>query len=42
MVANSVSYSNVLDLIAILESDIDSQWELKKATNNVGSILCTL
>ena len=31
-----------LELIALLESDIDSQLELKKATDNIGSILCTL
>ena len=37
--ANSVYYSNVLELIALLESDVDSQLELKKATDNVGSIL---
>ena len=37
MVANSVYYSNVLQLIALLESDIDNQLELKKANDNVGS-----
>ena len=41
MVANSIHYSNALELIASLESDIDSQLELKKATDNVGSTLCT-
>ena len=42
MAANSVYYSNVLELIALLESDIDSQLELKKATDNAGSTLCTI
>ena len=41
MAANSVYHSNILELIALLESDIDSQLELKKATYNAGSILCT-
>ena len=42
MVANFLHYSIVLGHFALLESDIDSQLELKKVTDNVGSILCTL
>jgi len=41
VVANSVYYANVLEPIVLLESDIDSQLELKKATDNVGCTLCT-
>ena len=42
MVSTSVYYSNVLEPIALLESDIDIQLDLRKATDDVGSILCTL
>ena len=42
VVANTVYYFNVLELIALLESDLDSQLELKKAADDLGSILCTL
>ena len=31
-----------MELIAFLESNIDSQLELKEATDNLGNILCTL
>ena len=34
MVANYVHYSNALELITLIESDMDSQLELRKATEN--------